>query len=137
MIHYLIIFIILIIIIIRSLLVVINFMSPIHRYGSRTALHLATQLHRLAVIPRLLAAPGVAVDMPDKGDHTALWLAAWEGSDEAVTALLAAGADPLLAPHHGEDRGLTPLDIARREGKESVADLIKQHLLNHGEGSVR
>jgi ankyrin repeat protein len=88
-----------------------------------SALDWSVGLPDLRQTERLL---GLGFDVNLKGpkgswsERTALHFAAAQGKREAVTLLLAAGADP-----NSRDReGATSLDVARRAGHQAIVDLL-------------
>lgn len=66
---------------------------------------------------RYHAARGTPIDVPNTKDRqTALMVAATEGDEPTIEALLAAGADPALQ----DAKGKTALDLAREKGQAAV-----------------
>ena len=62
--------------------------------GPGNALHWAAYRGELECLERLIAEPGIELDIPNSSGDTALYLAAKEGYASCVTALLKAGANP-------------------------------------------
>jgi ankyrin repeat protein len=63
---------------------------------------------------------GAKVDPLDEWNETPLNLAAWAGHLSVVKLLVERGADVRLK----NDNGQTASDVARREGKEDVAEWL-------------
>lgn len=72
-----------------------------------------------SAIAKLIEATG-APDIPQKAGYTPLMIAAANGSRDAVTALLSAGADPSLRTHEGKSAA----DFARDRGHADIAVLL-------------
>jgi ankyrin repeat protein len=70
---------------------------------------------------RWLLESGAAIEARNIHRATPLYLAAQGGQQDAVTALLAAGADPNAAAFDGS----TPLAAAVAKGHERVASLLR------------
>lgn len=87
-----------------------------------TALGVAARAGQVAAI-ELLIGLGAAVDAPSKSGHSPLMLAVFsDQSPEVVSALLAGGADPLLAA--GSDQR-TALDWAGELEREELVPLLE------------
>jgi ankyrin repeat protein len=82
------------------------------------ALSLAAQTDRPKAIRNLLRAD-VEVDARNASGSTALYLAVAAGAEEAVAALVEAGADP-RAPHGR----MTPLALAREAGQRGIVERL-------------
>jgi ankyrin repeat protein len=86
-------------------------------------IHAAAAGRRLgpAAFTALIAATGAA-DAPQKQGYTALMIAAGNGFEAAVDALLAAGADPKRAAPDGK----TAIGQARAHGHEALAQRLER-----------
>ena len=87
-----------------------------------TALHVAAMLGTLSMV-RLFIDHGVNLNVRMRGGHTALHRAAQCGHGGIITALLAAGADPLLGANDGT-AVIVPLDYAVAKGVDVVQSLL-------------
>jgi len=67
-------------------------------------------------------AAGAAIDHGNRQGETALMRAARTGSGNAVSALLAGGADPTLTDFTGR----TALDLARENRRNRVIQIFRQ-----------
>ncbi len=93
-------------------------------HSNLAAIFNASLLGSEAALRDLLVQAAEQVHIHDQGGHTALHLAAWNGHDAAVAALLAHGADVEAQTKRNE----TPLQLAVTYGHNSTAEM----LLNHG-----
>lgn len=92
-----------------------------------TALHYASRLGHAATVDALLAF-GADVACRDSYGFTALHDAASGGHVGVVRALLLAGADPragLTREFEGNPVGSTPLELAKRERRRAVVDVLR------------
>ncbi|MGA2550110.1 MAG: ankyrin repeat domain-containing protein [Burkholderiaceae bacterium] len=89
------------------------------RIHKTAAIYAAGTGHTECVIA--LLAKGIPVDRRYDHDETLLMWAAGFGNTETVKTLLAKGADPTLK----DDRGMTPAQIAEKEGHADVAALLR------------
>mmetsp|Transcript_17101 Transcript_17101/g.37182 ORF Transcript_17101/g.37182 Transcript_17101/m.37182 type:complete len:369 (-) Transcript_17101:1069-2175(-) len=117
---------------IRSLRLLLN---PPHPFPSLTqepdardsalhcthALHAAHQQHYEAASER-----AIPVDACKRGEWTSLMLAASNGHDQCVCALLDASADPLAVNRDGN----TPLQLAAKHGHESTLNILLNTIQN-------
>lgn len=94
--------------------------NAVTKSGNRSALHLAVDASRLALMDVLLGVSGVDVNARDVVGLTPLHLACAFGDVEAARRLLAAGADVNAA----DDGGLTPLHSAAFFGRLPVCELL-------------
>jgi ankyrin repeat protein/uncharacterized membrane protein YgcG len=104
--------------------------SLCHTWKGLTPLQCAAACRHTAVVRRLLAVQEVAADVdaatPD--GRTPLFLACYEGADEAVSLLLAAGADVRMAT----DNGHTPVYAATHAAKHGRGLSALQQVLAAG-----
>ena len=98
-------------------------------YGSGPLALAASGGHANAV-GLLLKARAAPDESNERDGQTALLLAAENGHDEVVAALLSGGADPATAAHDGT----TALHAAARSGSEGVARLLLQRKEESEEG---
>ncbi len=84
-----------------------------------TPLHYAASAGQVPII-RFLLDHYAYIDASSPNGSTPLMMAAGYGTTDAVSALLEAGADPLLK----NDLGLTAVDFATRVGRDKAAKLI-------------
>ena len=85
-------------------------------------LHIAAWYNHKEIVALLLAA-GADPNRKDAAyKWTPLHVAAYKGYDEIVKLLLAAEADP----DRVDKRGATPLDIAKKRGKNSTVKILKK-----------
>jgi hypothetical protein len=90
------------------------------KLAGRTALYLAAERGRLAVVEQLVARGGVTVDWRDAEGNTAFCEAAVHGGNTGVALLIQLGADASIANFC--DR--TPLEAARRQGRTDVVRVL-------------
>src|SRR5438105_2416498 len=91
-----------------------------------TPLHIAAFSHNLAAARKLLEAgadPNV-IATASFARVTPLGTCAFTGANDIAELLLEHGADPTIA----EDDTFTPLDAARENGNEQLAELLRTHL---------
>lgn len=90
-----------------------------------TALHVSAMLGTLNMV-RLFIKHGVKLNVRMSGGHTALHRAAQCGHGGIITALLAAGADPLLGANDGTTDAIVivPLDYAVAKGVDVVQSFL-------------
>jgi ankyrin repeat protein len=85
-----------------------------------TPLHYAATSGKVPII-QLLLAHGAVLEARSPNRTTPLMMAAGYGSEEAVVALLAAGADRTLK----NEQGLTATDFAERSGRDFLVKRLK------------
>eukprot|EP01116_Phalansterium_solitarium_P002159 TRINITY_DN1202_c0_g1_i11.p2 TRINITY_DN1202_c0_g1~~TRINITY_DN1202_c0_g1_i11.p2 ORF type:complete len:361 (+),score=111.58 TRINITY_DN1202_c0_g1_i11:3888-4970(+) len=91
----------------------------IHRHGlsnGSSPLHVAAESGHADLVGTLLHDETVAVDGRNVHEETPLFLAATDGREAAVSALLAAGANPNLP----DESGHTPLAVACSKGHTAI-----------------
>ena len=93
------------------------------RDDGATPLYKACQDGGRTDIVLMLLAAGAQVDQMDQAGMTPLWVACHQGKPALVRALLDAKADPMR-----KVQGWGPLDLARSEGREEIAQLLIEYL---------
>lgn len=91
--------------------------------NSNRAIHRAAKCNNVKIIEFLLDEGDVDIDAEGALQQTALHFAAWFGNTEALSVLLARGADVNFA----SDCGARALHLASRRGKTRVAKLLLEH----------
>ena len=89
------------------------------RDDGATPLYKACQDGGRTDIVLMLLAAGAQVDQMDQAGMTPLWVACHQGKPALVRALLDAKADPMR-----KVQGWGPLDLARSEGREEIAQTV-------------
>ncbi|KPK86340.1 MAG: hypothetical protein AMJ81_01470 [Phycisphaerae bacterium SM23_33] len=112
--------------------------APVNARDSqkRTPLHCAAGTHDYwrgeaplrAPLVKLLIAAGARLNARDARGWTPLHHAAEKADLEAVSALLAAGADPLIEDQPLQPHGELPVEVVRRAHGEKVIQLLRQHM---------
>ena len=87
-----------------------------------TALGVASRGGHVDVIEALLWEGEGDVNIPDTKGKTPLFLACEWGREDAVSALLEAGADPEIPDENGD----TPLGVAQREGWDEIVEMLEE-----------
>lgn len=90
---------------------------------SETSLYRASKEGHLPVVNVLLLR-GAQINKRDDGGWTPLFVAALNGRQPVVQALLQAGADPAASPTDGNYAGWTPFHAAASIGRASLAELL-------------
>ena len=80
---------------------------------------------------RLLLDRGADVDRASKYDGTPLWIACQNGHVDAARLLLDKGADVDRATKKG-----TPLDVAKRWGRNALVALLEEHISSKSRGAA-
>lgn len=102
-------------------------------YRGQGAIHIAAALgYDWAISP--IVAAGVSVNIRDTRGWSALHWAAFHGREETVVALVTLGAAPgaVTDPTPNFPAGLTPADLASKQGHKGIAGyLAESHLTSH------
>ena len=93
------------------------------RDDGATPLYKACQDGGRTDIVLMLLSAGAQVDQMDNAGMTPLWVACHQGKPVLVRALLDAKADPMR-----KVQGWGPLDLAKSEGREEIAQLLIEYL---------
>ena len=78
-------------------------------------------------VVRELLTGGASIDQAKKDGATPLYMASQEGHLEVVRELLTAGADHTLARNIDDQRMVTPLETAHRQGHRSIVQLLQEY----------